>query len=536
MMHTFRILSILCCFLVHTTANAQFTSQHPLVFIETNGQEIVDEPDILAQIRVIDNGDGMPHSIDDPATYEGYVTIELRGNSSLDFPKKSYGFETADANGEDMDVALLGFPIEEDWILYSGWADKTFLRNVLAMHLSREMGYYASQTRFCEVFLNDEYQGLYVLMEKIKRDNNRVDIAKLSEDDTTGEPRTGGYILKFDWNEEEGWATNSTTITGQPLFLQYVYPKPEDLQYEQQTYIQSFIDSFELALFAPNYTNSFGKHYSDYADINSFVDLFIVNELSKNVDAYKLSTFIHKDRDKNGGKLKAGPIWDYDIAWYNSDYCAGGEFEGWIYNEENCEDLEIMPRWWARFLADPMFQERLCERWSTFRQDLLSESNLLNWIDAQAAFIDAAQERNYALWESLNEPTWAHPEIAGTYQGEVDLLKNFIQQRLVWMDEELNCITSTASPASDDELILNIHPNPTNDGSFQLDVQFPTQPKRVDLSIYSAEGRLMHERTFSAPLSIFSERVSTVGWVPGTYFVSLNTDAFQLNRSIIIAE
>ncbi len=515
---------------------AQFTSQHPIIFIETNGQEIIDEPDILAEIKVIDHGDGMPHSSDDPFTYEGFITIELRGNSSQGFDKKSYGFETSDANGVDMDTTLLGFPSEEDWILYSGWADKTFLRNALSMKLSREMGHYASRTRFCEVFLDGEYEGLYVLMEKIKRDKNRLDIAKLTETDIVGEPASGGYILKFDWHEEDGWEANSETVTGNDLYIQYVYPKVENLQDEQREYIHSYIDSFELALFADDYTNSFGKHYSEYADVNSFIDLFIINELSKNVDAYKLSTFIHKDRAKNGGKLKGGPIWDYDIAWYNSSYCAGGQFSGWIYNEEDCEDLDLMPLWWERFLGDTFFLNKLCLRWNELRQNILAEDALMDWIDEQAAFIDAAQERNYDRWDSLEEWTWDHPEIAGSYQGEVDLLKNFIQQRIEWIDEQIDCSSLSNQLAEDTTPILKVYPIPVINDELSIDLQLPRNQFEVELIVYNINGQLVHFEDLTNPFYQFFTKINTTHWSTGNYILHLQTDDFQLERKITISK
>ena len=158
-----------------------FTSSNlPIVVINTHGQQIPDDYKIIADMGIIYNGEGVRNNLTDPFNnYNGKIGIEIRGSSSQMFPKKQYAVETKDANGNDLDVSLLGFPPEEDWILYAPYNDKSLIRDVLVYKLANDMGRYASRSKFCELVLNGEYMGIYVLFEKIKRDANRVNIKKM---------------------------------------------------------------------------------------------------------------------------------------------------------------------------------------------------------------------------------------------------------------------------------------------------------------------------------------------------------------------
>ncbi len=178
-----------------------FTSSNlPIIIINTNGLSIpYDNPRIVAEMGIIYNGQGERNNISDSLNnYSGKISIEIRGASSSGWSKKSYGIETQNDDGSNNNVSLLGMPEENDWILYASYYDRSFLRNVLTFKLANDMGWYASRTRYCELVLNGEYQGIYVLMEKIKRDKNRVDISKLNPDEISGDDVTGGYIIKVD--------------------------------------------------------------------------------------------------------------------------------------------------------------------------------------------------------------------------------------------------------------------------------------------------------------------------------------------------
>jgi hypothetical protein len=486
----------------------------PLIVINTNDQDIVDEPDIVADMYIIDNGTGNIHTLDDDHTYDGGINIELRGSSSQGFGKHNYAVETIDVFGEDLDTNLLGFPKEEDWVLHGPWADKSFFRNVLAMHLSNEMGRYSSRTRFCELFIDDEYLGVFVFMEKIKRDDSRVDIAKLTELDISGDELTGGYILKFDWPESDGWNSEYDAVAGNSLYIQYRVPSAEDIQPEQAEYIQAYVDSFEHALFSPDFHNEWGKRYTDYIDIYSFVDQLLISELSKDVDAYKLSTYMHKDKDSNDRRLKAGPQWDFNIAWFNSSYCAGGDHEGWLFEEADCEDLDLMPRWWERFWADDYFLNALHCRWQEVQPTLFNANYLHDFIDSYIPLLEEAADRNYDRWDILDEDTWAHPfELPGSWEGEVQLLKDWIENRLNWMSLNIPGDCSVSVPTL--TLELEGYPNPA---SSHFTLKSSELIKTVQ--VFDSFGRLIvDDENISArvytldlgdlPVGVYSCRVST---------------------------
>ena len=218
----------------------------PQVSVNTNGQEIPNEPKIFAEISIENKG---------ALTHEGFIGIEIRGQSSQMFPKKQYGFETRDSENEDIDVSLLGLPEEEDWILYAPYSDKSLIRNALIYDISRDIGRYSSRLVFVELFLNNIYDGLYILMEKLKRDKNRIDINKLKSSENEGEDLTGGYIIKID-KEDSYHQLNSFTSSIPPpnsksnQQIRFVFhtPDEDDITDEQRNYIKSYISTFEAAL------------------------------------------------------------------------------------------------------------------------------------------------------------------------------------------------------------------------------------------------------------------------------------------------
>ena len=281
-----------------------FTSSNlPIVVINTNGQTIKDDPKIEATMGIIYNGVGLRNNVTDAANnYNGKIGIEIRGSSSQMFPKKQYGIELHDALGASIDASLLGLPKQSDWILFAPYNDKSLVRDPLAYKLGRDLGRYAPRTKYCEVVLNGEYQGIYVLIEKIKRDKNRVDINKLDPIEITNDDLTGGYIIKIDKDTGtggEGWASTFTPpgrSGTQTIFFQYDYPKAANIVVQQKEYIKQYVAAFENALAGDNFKDP-NQGYAKYIDVDSFIDYFIANEVSKNVDAYRLSTFMYKRKD-----------------------------------------------------------------------------------------------------------------------------------------------------------------------------------------------------------------------------------------------
>jgi len=239
-----------------STAQPFTSSNLPIIVINTNGQTILDDPKITADMGIIYNGPGIRNNTTDAFNhYNGKIGIEIRGQSSQMFPMKSYGFELRDNAGNSQEKILFGLPKESDWILYAPYTDKTLMRNFLAYTMSREMGHWASNCIFVEVVINGDYKGIYVFMEKIKRGSGRVPITKMATTDVTGDAVTGGYIFSLD-KEPNGWFSSYATpnsTNGNKRQFSYVYPKVENMVQQQKDYIKSYVDSFENALASPQF-------------------------------------------------------------------------------------------------------------------------------------------------------------------------------------------------------------------------------------------------------------------------------------------
>lgn len=419
-----------------------FSTNLPIIKINSAGQTIPDDPKIGATISIIDNGPGnLNYDTNTTYAFEHHIGIEQRGSSSGSAPKKSYGFETWDMNDADTDTSFLGLPSQSDWILSASYYDKTLMRNVLSYKLFNDMGHYATRTRYCEVFVNDQYQGVYVVMEKIKRDDNRVDIATLNPEDTTGDQLTGGYIIKIDkftGSGGDGFYSNypPSNPSGDVIYYQYEYPDQFTLQQQQKDYISSYVDSFEAALYGPDFQDV-ANGFRRYAGERSFMDLMFLNEMSKNVDGYRLSTYFYKDKYSKGGKLKSGPAWDYDITWINADYCEAPVDTGWAYNLNYVCAGAAVPAHWERMMLDTLFRQHARCRWFNLRQGPLNTDTLFAYIDSTVAYINGGQQRNFVTWPILGVATWPEPQpLPQTYAEEIQRLKDWIVNRFAWLDAQ----------------------------------------------------------------------------------------------------
>ncbi|MFO7445727.1 MAG: CotH kinase family protein [Ignavibacteriaceae bacterium] len=450
------------------------SSNLPIVIINTNGNQIVDEPKIPADMGIIFNGDGIQNNITDPFNnYNSKIGIEIRGSSSQMFPKKQYGFETIDITGDDSSVSLLGFPEESDWILYAPYSDKSLIRNVLLYRLANDIGHYATRSKFCELILNNQYMGIYVLFEKIKRDKNRVNISKIEEKDSTGDDLTGGYIIKIDKDEggfNAGWFSQFSPYTNawQRVFYQYDNPDPEDITVPQANYIQSFIYEFESLMTSPGFADPLSG-YESFIDVNSFIDYFLLNEVSKNVDSYRISTFMHKNKDSKGGKLKMGPVWDYNLAFGNSNYFNAWLTEGFhlsfLATDQNIRSFDSFqpPFWWHKLLNEPSFKSKLNSRWYELRQNQFSIETIYAYIDSLSSLLNEPKERNFEQWQILGTEVWPNYFIGDTYEEEITYLKTWIKNRMEWIDKQLTPTSVSNDKAITDDFILyQNYPNPFN--------------------------------------------------------------------------
>ncbi len=442
------------------------SSNLPIVVINTLGQTIIDEPKIIAHMGIIDNGPGIRNFMTDTFNnFNGNIGIEIRGSSSQGFPKKSFGFATLDTLGNQLDTTILNMPSEHDWILNANYTDKSFMRNVLCYQMSSWMGHYGVRYRYCELVINGQYQGIYILSEKIKRDQNRIDIAKLTPSDTTGNNLTGGYIVKIDkttGNGNGGWTSNYLANSGGPNpYYQFDYPG-DSIQPVQQDYIHSLIDSFENVMSSTNFANT-TTGYPHFIDDNSFIDFFLINELAKNVDGYRISSYLYKDKNSNDSKLYAGPMWDFDIAWGNADYYGGNVASGWQYTFPYASDPSQVPFWWSKLLQDPVYSSKLKCRWYALRTSILNYNYLFNYIDSVALLLNESQVRNFTMWPILGVYVWPNPSpLPTTYAGCVAQLKTWLSNRIIWLDQHLPGVCSTVGIADNEinSIVITVSPNP----------------------------------------------------------------------------
>ena len=459
-------------YLNFSIGQVQFESSNlPILIIETQGQEIVDDPKITAELKVLNSGNSERNYLNSTDfTFNNYVGIEFRGNTSQGFPKKSYGMELRDDNGANLNFPLLGLPTENDWILYAPYTDKTMMRNVLAFDLARKTGHYASRTAYCELVINGEYQGVYILMEKIKRDKNRVDISKLNEDENSGEDVTGGYIIKID--NPTGTFCSAWEPPGSNFHIQFEYPTCELITAEQEDYIKNYVLSFESSLndFSANQTN---RSYINFADEQSIIDCFIINELTKNIDAYMLSSFLYKDKN---GKLNFGPIWDYNLSFGNASLREGFETKGFQ------QDINIGPWWWEVMLSDPIIQTRIENRWCELRSNEFSTDSIMKSIDVLTARLAEAEQRNFERWPIEGEYIWPNYFVGETYEEEVIYFRHWINQRLAWLDETLNCKTIETNVAT-------VYPNPFT-GIINCNLNVKDSDK-VSVYLYDLNGKMI---------------------------------------------
>jgi hypothetical protein len=408
---------------------ATASSDLPIVLLDTFGRGIGQGSLTEVSAIFIDNQAGRA-SITGVPQFTGPCGLKIRGSSSTGFPKKQYAFETWDAYGDDKDFPVLGFPAESDWILFAPYTDKALMRDYLAYQWSNEIGRYAVRTKFCEVYLNtgggvmssSHYQGLYIFMEKIKRGEDRVDIARLLASDNAEPEITGGYIIKKDRLDpgDSGFGTSR----GQTLA--WYEPKEDEVSPAQLNWFRSYMNQFETALYGASFRDPV-VGYQAYIDRDSWIDHHIMVEVTKNIDGFRLSTFYFKDRGK---RLDMGPVWDYNLTLGNANYLNGWIATGW-YNPQLGEG--DYP-YWRRLFQDPDFEQAYADRWGELRREVFTTERLLQTVDDAAAIINESQARNYQRWPVLGTYVWPNWFIATTWQQELNWMKGWLEDRLEWFD------------------------------------------------------------------------------------------------------
>lgn len=370
--------------------------------------------------------------------------FHVRGQSSSRYDKKPYRLELRAATTEDRDCPMFGMPSESDWVLHAPFPDKALIRNAFTYSLGRDMGLAAPRTAFVELYLNSDgqgldsvdYQGVYLLVETIKNHKSRLNLQQLKEADTMLPDLAGGYIFRFEWQVMD---------LEQPLpcpsgqsncwsFVDVVDPKPwvpEQQQYLTQ-YLQQVVGALHSA--APGDPTS---GYPAFIDVDSFVNTVIINELTRNLDAYVRSHYLHKDRD---GKLIAGPLWDFDLiagVGATSANSSNLETTGFQYTASQSR-LSMTADWYPLLIADASFKARLVARYKELRQGVLSDAMVTARIATLSAGLASGAERNFQKWNNLTTQRigFFQTPTADSWEGQVTAMRTWLSARLAWLDTQ----------------------------------------------------------------------------------------------------
>jgi hypothetical protein len=434
---------------------ASFTSKLPILILDNFGRGAPSSDRMFYALLFETKG---PDNLADLRNMPDLATrsrAKTRGSSTGGDPKFNLSWETWDENDEDKDISPLGLPPESDWVLNSPYNfDRALMRNPFMYEMSNQAGQWAPRSKMIEVFANtdgeevdnesvsrSDYFGVYALMEKVSRGRDRLDVSSLDRTDNEEPEVTGGYMWKVDRLDPGDRGLRG--IRDASNEIGWIYPKEQVNRVrvvtdEQEAYLVGYFNEMVAALKADDFTNpDTGKHYTEYMDVPSWLNEHILRGLSKDPDAFRLSTYLNKPR---GGKIHYGPIWDFDRTMGSED---GRDLNpvGW----DGGSQWWTYP-WWREVVwepgrrrnnaGDPDFMQAYVDRYQSLRQTVMSVENMHAVIDRMANEIgEEAAERNFARWTGVRPNGGRYAGDAGrTWAGEVAHLKGWLQTRVEWWD------------------------------------------------------------------------------------------------------
>ena len=367
--------------------------------------------------------------LSDKPVLKSKIMTRYRGNSSLDFDKHQYLLKFIDDKGSKKNVSMLGMQDDNTWILNGPFLDKTLLRNYVAYNIAGKITESVPEVRYCEVYINGKYQGVYILVESIGKELTGI---------TKYKPRWSNgmtsYVLRVDRkkDKDDGVFLNNLSKYTKKLVannaLNVVYPSDEVLNDNLVDYIEEDFDKFEKALYSYDY-----KKYEDYIDVDSFVDYMIINEFFKNSDAGTHSTYLYKDIR---GKIHMGPVWDFNNSANN--------YVQEVYNEENFMFQD--KTWYDMLLKNEKFTNKVINRYKYLRKNVLSDKYIQNYIDSTVKYLGDSIDRNFSVWgytfTEKNLPNMLLPDSRNyrSYEEALNQYKTYLHKRGNWMDENINSL------------------------------------------------------------------------------------------------
>lgn len=421
----------------------------PLICIDTGGREIPGkgltdeegkhigfsvtpegEDRITASLRVMDREAEYNHVNDEPAAQSDAV-IHIRGNSSRFFEKSGYSIRLVDGEGNNNPLPLLGMDSHHEWVLHGPYLDKTLVRNYMMYNLAGEIMDYSPNVRFCEVLLNGEYAGVYVLTETITAGK---DGARLTMSVDAKNSSFTGYLLRMDRREEaHGRRLDNLTAYSlrcdPDLMIRVEYPGAKNLTQGLKDAIEADFSRFEKALYSYDFNDS-AHGWKKYIDADSFVSYFLINELTVNYDAGAYSTYIYKD---TGGKLKMC-VWDFNNSCDN-------------YQEQSVMKVQHFETqnklWYGMLMKDSDFVGLVIDKYKTLRETVFSDEYLEGYIDSALSYLGDAVERNNTRWAcAFGDEGLLYPAERNLYSHAeaVEQLKSFLRERTAWIDDNIESL------------------------------------------------------------------------------------------------
>lgn len=422
----------------------EFASNLPIIIIDTDGKQVSQYRETEGTFYLYDRdfkgitdygANATPSVVSD-------CTVKIRGQSSaLIYDKKQYKIHLQNEDGSNNNISLLGMPKENDWIINGTYGDTTVMHNYLVYSLAAQMDFgWAPRVRYCEAYVtkdkdnlkDDEYLGLFVLMESIKIDENRVNVTKGNKNSN---PEDIGYIFAKDKGVD-----NSNSINTRYDTYKLEAPSADNISASQKKYLRDKIQAFEDVLYSNNFKDE-QTGYRAYFDADSYIDAILLTELTKNIDGIRLSTYFKMDTD---GIIRYGAVWDYDISCGTCDYGMSSHLPlyfvcldpNYRYAKDN------VYQWLDRMMEDEWFRNRLVERYRELRETVFAEENIQGIIDA--AYYEALEgaTRNGKRWPALynGSKVWPNKYMFDSYTEAVNDLKTWLHKRVAWLDENIGWV------------------------------------------------------------------------------------------------
>ena len=410
------------------------------------------ETETPAHVTVIHNDNDWNHDTDIPL-FESMATIRLRGNSSRFFYKPNYRLRLVHPDESNNRLPLLGMNPGHEWALHGPFLDKTLMRNYMWMNMASYVmpSEFVPGVRFFELFLNGEFQGLYVLMETLRVDRHRVDMTRYR----TGMPETS-YFFRIEGRSAQPGRiiepfSTYTLRTEQGRITELIYPTYINQNETILNYVMGSISAFERFLYSPEILSN-PRAVERYIDIESFVNYFIINEFIGNNDLFSGSTYFHKDIR---GRIVAGPVWDFNNIFDN--FFVSFPYDEFMLNGRG---------WFDRLFMSPYFTEAVIRRWTALRRGPLAEERLVNYMDDVIDWLGSAVDRNFEVWgfsfdyRNLSilarRNTRREERVLGitiadmnpsSFEEAINQKRDYVIARARWMDEHIVILRQYSHPS-----------------------------------------------------------------------------------------